>query len=76
MTKAHTHDWFIFPDEVLAFARILVVTIDEWTTSDVLSYFEKPWKWTDEHERWCRGGRPEYVPDEEDLAGQSESADK
>jgi hypothetical protein len=50
-------EWIERPGLVLAFGRILAAYY-EWEVSDVFYYFEKPWKWTPEHERWRALGMP------------------
>lgn len=61
MTAAeHTPGWFESYDEVVLFARVLVATFD-WDADNLLSYLEKPWKWTPEHADWCAEGRKESL---------------
>jgi hypothetical protein len=51
-------EWIERPGLVLLFGRILAAYYD-WETRDVFYYFEKPWKWTPEYERWIALGCPE-----------------
>ena len=60
-----TKDWWQDHDERLSFARTLAESHLLTTVADTLYYFEKPWKWTTEHERWVQAGRPETVPEDE-----------
>lgn len=56
----HTEDWFMTHTEIVAFARSLVAS-GEFDTEALLGYFEKPWKWSAEHEIWCKAGRPDEI---------------
>lgn len=50
--------WFEVYDNVTALASALN---DDWrfeTPTDMLRYFEKPWKWTPEWEAWTAAGKP------------------
>ncbi len=52
-------NWWVDPEAVLAFARVLHIQGDTFGTDidRVLSYFEKPWKWTPElrkYQAWLR----------------------
>ncbi len=70
--------WFTDYAELLAFARILKEcgafheSTEEGEEIDaLLYYFEKPWKWTGEHDKWVALGRPaaEQIPNLSDLQG-------
>lgn len=50
--------WIEDRDEVCAFAHLLVNEGMLESAHDVVYFFEKPWKWTDEHGRWVTAGRP------------------
>lgn len=52
-------DWFDDHDEVLAFARALDEGDGFTSTGDVLYYFEKPWKWTEDRDAWINQGEPD-----------------
>ena len=50
-TEAAANDkWFIDHGEVLRLGRWLVADDRITSTKDLLYFFEKPWKWTDEYE--------------------------
>ncbi len=62
--------WFTDYEELLSFARVLEecgAFVED--TKMLLTYFEKPWKWTPEHEKWIALGRPiaSDIPCLEDL---------
>lgn len=61
MTTEAKGKWFEDQAVVIAFARILVDSQGTLTADDVIRYFEKPWKWTDEHARWVAMGSPDVV---------------
>jgi hypothetical protein len=73
--------WIEDSGEVLAFARVLhgahYFTVDVDPCEAMLSYFEKPWKWTAEREKYTawRAQNPEtelpedFFADEEDSDG-------
>ena len=74
MTKPHDPEWFLDSGEVVAFARTLLATFtSDWSAEDVISYFEKPWKWTPEHVNWCAGNRAETLHECPDLRDASPS---
>ncbi len=50
--------WCEDHEEVLNFARILDEAGRFGSVSDVLYYFEKPYKWTADYELWQRMGEP------------------
>lgn len=54
--------WIEDHGEVVAFAGALrdagYFEGDD-AVANVIAYFEKPWKWTDEHDRWAAAGRPD-----------------
>ncbi len=47
--------------EVVIFAHVLVRSFG-WGAAELLEYLEKPWKWSDEHEKWDTAQRPEVMP--------------
>lgn len=51
-------DWYADHDEVVTFARALVDANVITTVDESLYYFEKPWKWTAEHDAWAQCGKP------------------
>lgn len=53
-------DWFTDHAELVAFAAALNSAGAFSDTGDVVRFFEKPWKWTEEHTRWVDVGRPAY----------------
>ena len=58
--SSETH-WYEAHSELLRFAIILrdAGAFDGEDPIDrVLYYFEKPWKWSGEHDRWIALGRP------------------
>lgn len=48
-------EWYDDRDEVLAFARTLVDRGEITDLDALLYFFEKPWKWTPEHEAYTAG---------------------
>ena len=52
-------EWSENYDEVLAYADFMVSTGRLITAANALYYFQKPWKWTDQHAAWVSQGRPE-----------------
>jgi hypothetical protein len=69
--------WAEDAGEVLTFARVLhgagyfVVDVDP--VSLVFDYFEKPWKWTAEREKWIADGRKPGEDLGEDFFGDVDS---
>ncbi len=67
--------WFDDPMIVLRFAHILhecgVFLDGKEAIDSILDYFEKPWKWDDEHTRWVKLGRPAAadISNASDLTG-------
>lgn len=62
--------WYDEHAELVRFAAILNevgLFLDE--TAIMLEYFEKPWKWSNEHARWVMLGRPAAsdIPNASDL---------
>jgi len=56
--------WFDDHDEVMAFARVMVEGDAFPEQTDLLYYFEKPWKWTKERDEWIEDGEPDaWDPD-------------
>lgn len=53
--------WFANHAEVCALARVLARSSMLATTALAIDFFEKPWKWTDEHASWVAAGRPDYL---------------
>ncbi|MBC7299461.1 hypothetical protein [Nocardia salmonicida] len=51
--------WYADHSTLVGFAHIL--TAADWltTTTDVIDYFDKPWKWGEQHAQWAAAGRPE-----------------
>jgi len=60
-------DWFDDHDEVLAFARVMVEGDTFPTQTDLLYYFEKPWKWSDDRDAWILAGEPDSFDPQEDA---------
>jgi len=52
-------EWFHNPNSVLMFGGALVRVDYFDSAKDLLYYFEKPWKWTTEHELWEGCNRPD-----------------
>lgn len=56
--------WWSDPQEVIAFARVLVDAEQLGACQHlVISFFEQPWAWDREHTIWCASGRPDMVSD-------------
>lgn len=55
--------WFESHDELVWFAAVLTDAGEFPEAADLLRFFEKPWKWTPEHDEWARLGRPSRVDD-------------
>lgn len=53
-----TDAWWQDHDEITGFASALVEGGRLISASDVLYFFEKPWKWTAEHDAWVGFDRP------------------
>lgn len=51
MTRHEDIKWFHDANEVWSFG-VHLVELGELATADVLSYFEKPWKWADEYDTY------------------------
>lgn len=63
--------WYENNATVIAFAYALV-SGGEWKEpADVVYFFEKPWKWSDEYEIWDRRGRPYPLKDSDELRPES-----
>jgi hypothetical protein len=60
-------DWTLDPAEVLAFARAMVEGDAFPTQQDLLYYFSKPWKWTDDRDAWIHAGEPDAFDPSEDA---------
>lgn len=59
-------DWYDDPDEVMAFARVMVEGDAFATPLDLLGYFVEPWKWTEDRDDWILAGEPDvFDPSEE-----------
>lgn len=56
-----TTHWYESHAELLAFARVLVATYDDWAAIEILHYLEKPWKWSPERDAWDAAGRPDVM---------------
>jgi hypothetical protein len=59
-------DWTLDPNEVMAFASALVEGDAFATQQDLLYYFSKPWKWTDDRDAWIHAGEPDAFDPAED----------
>jgi hypothetical protein len=59
--------WCEDQDEVLAFARVMVEGDTFATQTDLLYYFEKPWKWTEDRDAWIQAGEPDSFDPSEDA---------
>jgi len=46
--------WFTIPDTVYSVASLAVQNSELMTADDVLSYFEKPWKWPELYVAWLK----------------------
>jgi hypothetical protein len=58
-----TADWWRDPHEVIRFARVLVEADQLGGCQHrVISFFESPWGWDNEHRMWCEAGRPHSAP--------------
>ncbi len=55
--------WSADRDTVLSFAHVLVATGRLDSPSDVICFFEKPWKWDREYSAWCAHHRPDASAD-------------
>lgn len=51
-----TPDWCYSHDELVEFGELLSQTL---SVSELQYYYEKPWKYDLEHQRWNAAGRPE-----------------
>lgn len=54
--------WYADADEVLRFAKVLH---EAGLLNEAIEYFERPDRWTPEHERWVAAGRPGICGDDE-----------
>jgi hypothetical protein len=45
------NEWWQDREELVAFARHMVDD-EGWSTSDVLAYLERPWRWDPERTEW------------------------
>jgi hypothetical protein len=52
-------DWTTNYGEIVAFGRVLAEVGEFITLDDLLYYFEKPHKWSNDHESWVAAGRPQ-----------------
>lgn len=66
--------WFEKHDNLTAFASVLIDLGTFERPKDVLYFFEKPWKWEPEWERWVALGKPLDLDDIEVLAEHEEFA--
>lgn len=63
----NSKEWCTNHEEVLAFARVLAESYVFHTIGqrdaiqNVIYYFEKPYKWTEEYEAWTKAGKPETI---------------
>ncbi|MBF6422912.1 hypothetical protein IU436_29800 [Nocardia farcinica] len=58
LLEAPTTTWYADHAALVGFAHIL--TAADWLTTptEVIDYFDKPWKWDDLHTLWTAAGRP------------------
>lgn len=59
--------WYSHHDDVVALASVLVEADRLSTPHDVVDFFAKPWKWSDQWMIWATAGRP-LPPSPDDLA--------
>lgn len=59
--------WYSHHDDVVALASALVEADRLSTPHDVVDFFAKPWKWSDQWMMWALAGRP-LPPSPDDLA--------
>lgn len=52
------NDWYDSREWTYTFGRLLWTAGVLMEVEDVFYYFEKPWKWTTEHEAYVTAGRP------------------
>jgi hypothetical protein len=52
-------NWWHLPDELVAFARVLYEGDELNTARDVIDFFDKPMKWTEERDSWILAGEPD-----------------
>jgi len=56
--------WWADPNEVVAFARVLVESEQLGDCQHaVIDYFAAPWMWNRQHDLWCQMGRPGLAAD-------------
>lgn len=65
--KANPRLWCEDSSEVLAFARVMVEADTFPSQFELLSYFEKPWNWTEERDAWILAGEPDSFDPSEDA---------
>lgn len=63
--------WYETHDELIAFARVLDDLDVFDCPDDAIDFFETPWKWDDEYERWVALGRPDDLDDIATLQGEA-----
>lgn len=51
--------WWHCPDELVAFARVLYEGDEINTAREMLDFFDKPMKWTEERDEWILAGEPD-----------------
>lgn len=51
--------WWTEHDELVRFAHVLDGNGEFADASDAIYFFEKPWKWEEEHVEWVNASRPE-----------------
>ena len=51
--------WFLTYS--VEFAKILADAAKLTTVEDTIYFFEKPWKWTPEYQKWRRAGSPDLT---------------
>jgi hypothetical protein len=56
--------WWEDEAELTAFARALAKTDGFANQEEVVNYFEEPWQWTEEYQRWVEAEKPEEYPEE------------
>lgn len=50
--------WYADHSTLVGFAHILTAADKFPATTDVIDYFDKPWKWDPDHALWAAAGRP------------------
>lgn len=64
-----TKHWYETHENLVMLATALDAACYFGEPADVIRFFEKPWKWSDEWDRWIAAGRPsKFDPEEEPEA--------